>query len=229
MRHDVGNLESNTPSRGEDELSPGYIPFTLARGEVARALRFPDDGAAEWLRQVALKGGVQVRFSDYYVKQHPINLRLAGHPSNLTEEERALPWPQPISPLDDLKRSPAAMAEHHIVYHTEWNAGQLRAVLGAAAEAGAAPAPVLPAESAKADRKGIGGAERRYPWDELGAAFGAWLHQEPGRASLRNKKHLDALADLAAKLGCEAPARSTAQPYLAKWLKGYRAYLKDED
>jgi hypothetical protein len=221
----MGSPESTAPPPGKDEPSPVYVPFALARANVMKALDYPDDAAAEWLRQAALDGRVRARFSERHLKMHPTNLRLAGHPANLTEAERALPYPQPISPLDDLKRSPAAMAEHHIIHETEWDAGQLRAALGASVSTEPTPASAQPA-AVKADRKGIGGRKRKYPWDELGAGFGAWLHDQTGRAGLGDNEHLDALAALAHELGCEPPPRQTAQPYLAKWLRGFSAFLK---
>jgi hypothetical protein len=39
-------------------------------------------------------------------------------------------------------------------------------------------------------------------------------------------EHLDALTALAHQLGCESLPRTTAQPYLARWLQGFRAFLK---
>lgn len=78
-------------------------------------------------------------------------------------------------------------------------------------------------------RKGMGGPPRKYPWDALGAAFGAWLHEQPGRAELKNKAHQDALAELARHLGCRPPERSSAQPYIRLWLEGYRAFLASLD
>ena len=93
------------------------------------------------------------------------------------------------------------------------------------AEREARLAPPAPPDPAGGDRRGAGGAPRKYPWDELGAAFGAWLHQEPGRDQLSASKHLDALAEIAGELGSEAPDRSTASPYRKAWLKGYRAFV----
>jgi hypothetical protein len=78
----------------------------------------------------------------------------------------------------------------------------------------------------RSSRKGVGGAPRKYDWDALGAAFGAWLHDEPGRDWLGGEAHTRALAELAAELEIEAPDRTTAQPYFGRWLKGYRAFLK---
>jgi len=212
----MSSPESTARSPGQDEPSPVYIPFVLARAEAAEALGHPGDAAAEWLRQAALNGRVRVRFSDRHVKMHPINLRLAGHPANLTEEERALPYPQPISPLDDLRQGPAAMAAHHIIHETEWQAGQLRAALGASGATGTAPA-----RPAKSDRK------RKYPWDAFGAAIGAWLLDDPRRVRSNDEEFLDALERFAARLGCEAPPRTTAQPYIHEWVKGFRAFQED--
>lgn len=213
----MGSPVSTAPPPGKDEPSPVYIPFALARANVMKALDCPDDAAAEWLRQAALDGRVRIRFSERHLKMHPINLRLAGHRANLTEEERALTYPQPISPLDDLKRSPAAMAEHHIIYETEWDAGQLRAALGASGATSTAPA-----RPAKADRR------RKYPWDAFGAAIGAWLLEDPKRVRLTDADFLDALERFAARLGCEAPPRATAQPYFEEWVRGFHAFHKDD-
>lgn len=72
--------------------------------------------------------------------------------------------------------------------------------------------------------KGKGGAPRRYDWDKLGAAFGAWLHDEPGRDLLAPTEHLAALHTLCDLLGSPQPERQTAAPYLTRWLKAYRIF-----
>jgi hypothetical protein len=83
----------------------------------------------------------------------------------------------------------------------EWHADELWLELARAFATGAAPA-------GRAAGKGAGGAPRKYPWDVLGAAFGAWLHQEPGRADLEERHHLKALGELATRLGPDVPERS---------------------
>ena len=52
----MGSPGSTAPSRGGDEPSPLYVPFALARAEVAKALGYPEDAAAEWLRGEAVAG-----------------------------------------------------------------------------------------------------------------------------------------------------------------------------
>jgi hypothetical protein len=92
------------------------------------------------------------------------------------------------------------------------------------AEREARLAPAAPPDPAGEDRRGAGGAPRKYPWDELGAAFGAWLHQEPGRDRLPASKHLDALAEIAGELRarCRTGTRPPLPESLARGLPGLR-------
>jgi hypothetical protein len=75
-------------------------------------------------------------------------------------------------------------------------------------------------------RKGVGGAPRKYDWDALGAAFGAWLHDQPGRADAlpktKGKIRRDAVKELAVKLGMDPPDDDSIRPYMKKWLDAYR-------
>jgi hypothetical protein len=82
--------------------------------------------------------------------------------------------------------------------------------------------------SVRLSRKGVGGAPRKYDWDALGAAFGAWLNDATGRDQLGEDAHVKVLATLAEEMNIQAPDRSTAQPYLARWLKGYQAFLRSD-
>jgi hypothetical protein len=70
------------------------------------------------------------------------------------------------------------------------------------------------------------GRPRDYPWDEVGAAFGAWLHQEPGRPGLRFRVHYDAVVDLLHELGhAGTPDQETVRPLVKRWKAGYLATL----
>jgi hypothetical protein len=99
----------------------------------------------------------------------------------------------------------------------EWHAEELQATLKREFP------QQKPSGAVRTDRRGVSGAPGKYPWHALGAAFGAWLHEKPGRAGLDERDHLDALAALAAELECEIPPRTTAQRYLHLWLEGYMA------
>jgi hypothetical protein len=80
-------------------------------------------------------------------------------------------------------------------------------------------------EAQPQSRKGVGGAPGKYDWNALGAAFGAWLHNEPGRADERPKVKYDAVRDLAVQLGMEPPTDRSIQPYVKTWVDAYRRTL----
>ena len=74
--------------------------------------------------------------------------------------------------------------------------------------------------------KGKGGAPRKYPWDKVGAAFGAWLHDEPGRARLPFRVHYAAVTDLLHLLGCNGtPDQETVRPLVRAWADAYLTTL----
>jgi hypothetical protein len=47
-----------------------------------------------------------------------------------------------------------------------------------------------------------GGAPREYPWDEIGAAFGAWLHESPSRTRAQVPAALRCSDRAGARTGC---------------------------
>jgi hypothetical protein len=57
------------------------------------------------------------------------------------------------------------------------------------------------------------GDNQEYDWDEIGAAFGAWLHDQPGRVSLTPSEYLKAVQDLFEAMGHTLPDRNTAAPW----------------
>jgi hypothetical protein len=75
-----------------------------------------------------------------------------------------------------------------------------------------------------------GGAPCKYPWDQIGAAFGAWLHDGNGRARLPFPEHHDAVLELAAALGAEGtPDQETVRRYVKIWKAAYLATLGKPD
>jgi len=78
--------------------------------------------------------------------------------------------------------------------------------------------------------KGKGGAPQKYPWSKIGAAFGAWLHEKPGRAQLPFPKCYDAVVDLMYRLGeAEPPDKETVRNYVKEWKAAYLATLGRPD
>lgn len=156
-----------------------WVPFAFARAEVARALGYDVNAAAEWLRREALAGRARVRFSRYYLERHPINVRLNGHPSHSNEEERQFPRRYWFPPVDEMKDSPAAMEHYHVIHHTEWDAGMLSLALSAEAAKGVdSPTSGAPAP---APRRARGGRRPAEAWWRAMVEVGAWLrdHGEP--------------------------------------------------
>lgn len=113
-------------------LRPPPVPFDthpIACDKVARRLQMSTEGAAEWLRQSALSQRVAVRFSARYQVMSPPNLRLNGHPDNLTPQERATPYRVWFWPQDELRAGPGCMREVRITDSLQWHAAQLDAAL----------------------------------------------------------------------------------------------------
>jgi hypothetical protein len=75
--------------------------------------------------------------------------------------------------------------------------------------------------------KNKGGSPRRYNWDVAGAAFGAWLHDQPSILDMpqpEKRKKVDAVL---AELGfMTIPDPKTVDRYIEMWIKGYRVYEK---
>jgi hypothetical protein len=68
------------------------------------------------------------------------------------------------------------------------------------------------------------GAPQKYDWEKIGVAFGAWLHDQPGRDVLMPKDHEAAIADFALQLGFDVPGRSSIFEHLSRWLDAYKAF-----
>lgn len=187
---------------------PPWITFALARGEVARALRYPEDAAAEWLRKAAGAGRVRVRYAARHQLRQQANLRLNGHPSNLTHEERAaehLCW---FTPVHDMKFGPIAMHNQPMVSCSEWDADTLSAAL--AAETATPPLTAADGLVEVNAKEGGTGRPPAWPWPEIVAEAAV-------RFTLAGSMKLEALyADLqriAEAKNNRKPGRSTVKPY----------------
>jgi hypothetical protein len=225
---------------------PPWTAHPLARDMVAAASGYGPDGAAGWLKDRARRAdpdgsppAVRARFAPRALAElertSEREIRRALFPAMILDDLEGAggqeiggrpgccAWYLPSGALASGECPDSGLA----VADVEWDGDELRAALAKefATDAGATASP--PAATKPKDREGIGGAPRKYPWDELGAAFGAWLHEEPRRDQQRPSQLLEALADIAERLGREAPNRTTAQPYLNRWLKGYRAFVGD--
>jgi hypothetical protein len=81
-----------------------------------------------------------------------------------------------------------------------------------------APAPKKP--------KRKRGPPFQYKWNELGAAFGTWLHEDASHQKLPFLSLWSVLCDLAAELGHEkTPEQESARPYIDAWLDGHQKAL----
>lgn len=163
-RWDIVNTSENRAG------STSWIAFALARGEVARALNYSEDAAAEWLRQAALNGRIRVRYSTRYQQTQISNLNLNGHPSNLAPEQRAAEQRCWFTPIDDMELGPSAMTGHPIMSFSQWDAASLSAAL--AAEAASAMAHSSVEANSK---KGSGGRPAATAWWRAMVEVGAWL------------------------------------------------------
>jgi hypothetical protein len=89
-------------------------------------------------------------------------------------------------------------------------------------EEGSAEDEQAPAPKPKRKR----GPPFQYKWNELGAAFGTWLHDDPSHLRLSFPDHYSILCDLAAEFGHEkTPDQESARPYIEEWLDGHRKTL----
>jgi hypothetical protein len=89
-----------------------------------------------------------------------------------------------------------------------------------------APTPSQPAKQ----KKTAGGRPRGYPWDEIGAAFGAWLYEGQGRTRLTPTEHHKVICNIAQKLNIDPPPdKNTTPPYILRWIKGYLAFFGDAE
>jgi hypothetical protein len=207
-----------------------WTAYHEARAMAAAASRYDPDGAAAWLVARSLWADVQgpppalrARFAPRALAELEQRSERETHralhpgmtPSDL-EDERGqeiggrpgcCAWYPPRAVLAPGGGSDSGLA----VGQVEWHGDELRAALGQefATDAGATASP--PAVTEPKSRKGVGGRPRKYDWDKLGAAFGAWLHQENYRDRLDERFHLDALAELAGLLGCGVPDRGVVR------------------
>jgi hypothetical protein len=72
------------------------------------------------------------------------------------------------------------------------------------------------------------GAPRKYRWDEAGAAFGAWLHDQPGRAEIGFREHLGVIQAIMHALGDETPDEESIRRYWRRWVDGFTTFSKIE-
>jgi hypothetical protein len=216
-----------------------WLTFPLARAEVARVTGYGADAAAEWLREVAIRQWVRVRYAPRY--QQSIKPLVFPFPVSVGGSADLLPpYDQPRlptsgqrsewhSPLPDFEQGPAVMHRPRTINAAEWWAEELRAALArdfpAAAAAPVSPAVVPDASQCKPAKRG---PKPRWEWESITRK--AKLAYAKAGGAMQWKNLVTLILDLAQdQTGTRPGSDSTAEQLAAKVRDDWRRYLGEPD